>query len=42
MKEKKAKPWIFTPKRKASLKIAQQEHVRLVRLGESVDRKRKK
>ena len=27
------KPWIFTQKRKSSLKAAQQEHVYLVELG---------
>jgi hypothetical protein len=39
MKEKK--PWVFTKRRKESLAKAQIEHVRLVRLGESVDKKRK-
>jgi hypothetical protein len=30
---KKRKKWEFTPKRRASMKKAQEEHVRLVELG---------
>jgi hypothetical protein len=42
-KEKKEpKPWRFTDSRKKALRKAQIEHVRLVRLGESVDAKRHK
>ena len=41
-KQKEKKPWVFTKARKDSLRLAQKEHVRLVRLGESVDTKRHK
>jgi len=36
----KEKKWIFSPKRRASLKKAQRVHVELVRLGEKVRDKR--
>jgi hypothetical protein len=39
---KKTKDWIFTKRRREALSKAQREHVRLVRLGESVDTRRHK
>jgi hypothetical protein len=40
-KEKIKKPWRFTELRQKSLAKARHEHERLVRLGESVDKKRR-
>lgn len=41
-RQRERKPWIYTKRRKESMLKAQKEHVRLVRLGESVDVKRHK
>ena len=38
-KTKEKKRWVFTLKRKASLKKAQKEHVRLVELGKCAARR---
>jgi hypothetical protein len=37
----RGRPWVFTKKRQASLKLAQRRHVEYVELGKEMEKRRK-